>query len=66
MVLPRGDVAADAADLPLMGAAAVDAGGLSDWFTGAPQFGQNLLSFCKGDPQFSQKLAMSISSFVTS
>jgi hypothetical protein len=32
-------------------------------FTGAPQFGQNLLSIFKGEPQFSQKLAMIVSSF---
>ena len=34
-------------------------------FTGAPQFGQNLFSFFKGEPQFSQKLAMIVSSSLT-
>jgi hypothetical protein len=31
-------------------------------FTGAPQFGQNLLSVFRGEPQFSQKLAIVITS----
>jgi hypothetical protein len=51
---------------------AEDAGGIvgsvesaeSMLFTGAPQFGQNLLSFLRGEPQFSQKLAIRITYLV--
>lgn len=55
--------AEEGADRGARGAAGATCLETSSSVTGAPQFEQNLSSLFKGVPQFSQKFAMSVSSF---